>query len=97
MKVFELLAEPSSWCQADYARDSKGVFIDGDDPWLIARDWAAISWCLAGAIYKCYEKDEADVIIDRVTKHLGVSVESWNDKSGRTHEEVINVCKELNI
>ena len=50
MKVSELLADESKWCQGAFARDAHAE---------VRASWhrEANCWCLLGAVNKCYSDD----------------------------------------
>jgi hypothetical protein len=91
MKVHELLAQPDSWTQQAYARNH-----DGDTVASCSDD--ARCWCLLGAMFRCYaDKDIAKIelkILDQTNK---ITVAQWNDDPDRTHQEVLDLCRQLDI
>ena len=48
MKVKELFSSEEKWCKKAYARDDQGKAV-------FSKSQSAVSWCLIGAICKCYE------------------------------------------
>jgi hypothetical protein len=91
MKVYELLADPKAWIKENIAMNEKGFIVD-------ARHSDAVCWCLMGGVYKIYGYDgEGHVIRMKIKKVIRVDPTSWNDVPERTHEEVISLCKELDI
>ena len=62
MKIIELLNEKEKWTTGTFARDIFGrpVFSGGHE---------AISWCLGGAINKCYY-DAGPIIIRKVEEKI---------------------------
>lgn len=98
MKMRELLTDNSRWCQNSYARDVEGISV----PTLSGE---AYSFCLVGALVRCYEGDgEADLIEERllaVMNQMGVDTElgltEWNDAPGRTFEEVKTVLEQADV
>lgn len=97
MKMHELLAKPENWTQGAPARNPSGDAVAGSNP-------EACQWCLFGAVNKCYPGlDQA--YGDTVNKlYAGVAKRgyeqgyiNWNDESDRTHEDVLSLCKELDI
>jgi hypothetical protein len=91
MKVRDLLTDESKWCQGGYSKDACG-----DSHWNWNRPMA-VSWCLSGAIRKCYDKNWEDVF-DRVREKLGSRwVSPWNDDPERTFGDVRSLVEELDI
>ena len=52
--------------------------------------------CLLGAIEKFYKGHE-DSIVSRILDKLDRGIAPWNDHPQRTREDVIALCKELDI
>ncbi len=52
MTVAELLNDPSKWTQRAYARNE-------DEQGVSSRAEAAVSWCLLGAMNRCYSTADA--------------------------------------
>ena len=89
--VAELLEDPKRWTQREDARAANGNYTYPDSP-------DAVCWCLYGAMKKIYPDIYAyNAIRDTVIKKLNGGIVFWNDATGRTHEEVLNLCKELGI
>lgn len=99
MKVFELLNEEKRWCKHFSARTKEGGRVN-------PLNLLATSWCLGGAIARCYldserkqtEKKLAEEIRPGSSKSplaYGVTIVDFNDNA--TYEEVIAVCKKANI
>ena len=90
MKVKEIFIAPEFWTQGKFARDK------------YARETSTscgYSFCLVGAINKCYfDVVEADRIIQKIRKHLGTQfVTDWNDSEDRKFEEVKKLVNDLDI
>lgn len=88
MKVYELLADPASWTKGEFARNANGYPV-------LSRSNEACCWCLAGAVNVCYENNLE--IRDMLKTRLGTYISIWNDAPERTHADVINLCRELDI
>jgi hypothetical protein len=91
MKVHELLDTPDKWTQGVYAKDSYGSEVDFNSE-------AAVCWCLQGAIthrYTSYRDEEG--VFEDIQARLGVHLVDWNDKDGRTLDEIRALCLELDI
>lgn len=99
MKPSEVLKK-YGWCQGTFARN-----IDGEQVTTI--DSQAASFCLLGALYKSctldniYDFDKFDTyyqIVQKSISELGFpDVPSWNDKTGRTKEEVIKLLEKVGL
>ncbi len=89
MKAHELLAQPGAWTQHTRARNSKGKMVRTFDE-------DACSWCLVGALEKCYES-KYHIPRNRVHQELQTWPTSWNDEPERTQEEVVALLKELDL
>lgn len=92
-KVKELLSDESKWCKRTYARDANDVSISADSD-------AACSFCLLGAIHRCYQIGSIDVI-KRVRTKLQIesyeTVGTWNDNRNTTFADVKALVEELDI
>ena len=92
MKVHELLSAPDRWTQGAAARRVDESCTDPRDP-------EAVSWCLAGAIMRCYDNPgEHWFVVEKVTEELSTScILAWNDHQGRTWKEVIELAQRVDI
>lgn len=72
-----------TWTQGAYARDRFGRAEDVNSP-------EACQFCLIGAAYKLYGDVDAPVI-RKIRDILGTFVPYWQDRPGRTFEEVREV------
>jgi hypothetical protein len=101
MKVKELLSDKARWTQHVNARDKRF------NPCTVESE-RAVSWCLLGAIDKCYPQDRylADNIFKRLTSRIKASCPDIADCDGevlinyndtRTHAEVLSLVTELDI
>lgn len=98
MKAYELLDSPEKWTQQTLARDINGMATS-------PRGYDACSFCLVGAIERCYNVPSKDMlaIIQLVEDELKVQapgfefIGQWNDAPDRTHEEVVDLLKKLDI
>lgn len=99
MKAHELLSDATKWTKKTYARDEDGVDIDVQDP-------KACSFCIIGAIQKCYGGFEIVVrLVERVTEKVKEQnkefksdyIVDWNDGEDTTFEDIHKVLKELDI
>lgn len=96
MKVQELLQYPERWTQGTACRDENGSPVRFDHP-------EGCSYSLWGAIRVCYPEAYLDVTA-RVLVWLWISEQArvyklfrWNDDPKRSHTEITNLCKDLNI
>jgi hypothetical protein len=100
MTILDVLKEArqllqKGWCQNDHATDQKGHCVDiGDEN--------AACWCLSGAVrhslfgqYHLKIREEVFTVLAQVIEMPYASPESailnWNDKKGRTQEEVLMI------
>mgnify|MGYP001593808819 CR=1 FL=1 len=85
--VAELLADPSRWTQRHAARMKCGKPVG-------ARDARACCWCLLGAIEAIYDGQASQDAQCKVENEVGGRLLSvWNDDPGRTHSEVVELCR----
>ena len=92
MKVKELLTDETRWSQGAYAHRADGEVVKFSSP-------EAVSFCLVGAISRCYWllKDRKP-IYDAVCDQIGESfIPDWNDAKERTFAEVRALVEELDI
>lgn len=90
MKAYELLATPDKWTKRVTARDKLGNRTGSDSN-------SACSFCLYGALVRCYPLKKRIALYDKIQGKLNTSPISWNDEPTRTHAEVLTVLKELDI
>ena len=97
MKAYELISEPSRWTKGTLARDSNGHATNVLGP-------TACSFCLVGAIERCYASFKCCLEqVKRVRQELKAQfpnfefVGQWNDHPDRTHTEVVELLKKLDI
>lgn len=91
MKAYELLAKPESWTQGAFARDAEG---------RATQDlMQSACWCVAGAIKRCYEsRVDRQKALDRLEDETGwYAIPPWNDDPARTHAEVVDLLRRLDI
>lgn len=92
MKVKELLSNPKNWIQCSFANNKEGKPTKPD-----AAD--ACSWCLIGAVWKCYNGPDRLVIgdnkyieiLNKIANKIGVEVPT-NEKL----QKVFNIVSEYN-
>ena len=90
MKAYALLSDRSKWTQGALARTASGESIR-------PRHVDASSWCLYGALLWCYGINTYhDTVLPRVCSIVG-DVSIWNDAPERTYEDVVALCRELDI
>ena len=109
MLSYELLAEPTKWCQQALARNELGERCTPDS--LRAQQWDVL-----GAIYKCYnQRQDQHEIYFRLAFHLrrteqlpdGMTIgglnscreaiKRWNDHHTTTHIEILEALTLLGI
>lgn len=93
MKAYELLSDESKWATRAYARTNSTMS-------CAPKEESACSWCVLGAMEKCYyngtlAKDYIDAVA-KLRNRVG-NIAQWNDAKERTYEEVIALLKELDI
>lgn len=93
MKVHELLTDEKKWTQNSNAKDKNNYKINplNDN---------AVSWCLIGAVIKCYDKKPIDIrakIIQKLEESIKTRLYLWNDTPGRTFNEVRELCINLDV
>lgn len=66
MKVRELLCDESKWTRHAWARDRFGqpTFSTADN---------AVSFCLIGAVNHCYQDDEREQVLDKLSQAAGTN------------------------
>lgn len=96
MKAYELLSDESKWARRSYAYAEDGSPCD-------PRWKGACSWCVLGALEKCYS-DPADICggreyIQQVGKLRDVvgNISQWNDSRLTTYENVVETLRRLDI
>ena len=82
MKAHELLSKPGAWTQNTLARDHDGNAVTVDSP-------HACSWCIAGAIMRCYPLIKTPTLIDKLKQEL---LPTW--KESTLKQELLPTWKE---
>lgn len=92
MKVYELLDKPEKWCKGAYAKNAANEETHWQAP-------EASSWCLDGALCRCYGNDACvNDFEPLIRNHLqAANIATWNDSPKRTWEDVVKLCRELDI
>lgn len=94
MKIHELLDKPNAWIKNNLAMDRYG------DLCPINSDRAA-SWCIIGALSKCYSCAEIKELFSTKLKNSPFESSSalvdWNDSPTTTYEMVYNLVKALDV
>lgn len=95
MKVHELLTEPARWTQDAFARDERGHAVS-------ERGDSACSWCLVGAVQRCYsDLHERAVVFGKIMDSgpmlTAYCVSEWNDAEDRRFAEVRALVLDLDI
>jgi hypothetical protein len=86
-KAKELISSPEHWCQEAYSRDKNGVSCDRKSP-------DVNSFCIIGSVFKVLDEgvtyDEEIKVWKALNNVNGdYAISTWNDKEGRTHDEVM--------
>jgi len=89
MKAYELLADPANWTKGSYALDAEGHHVTTDDP-------SAVCFCTVGAIFRCYGHNDNNAYA-KVQEACGGNIAAWNDRPYRTHAEVIDLLRQLDV
>jgi len=98
MKVKQLLTSEKKWTKGFYAKDKDGAAIG-------VQNEKACSFCLDGALSRCYGPDgtyhkirlRADEVIRKMTRGIFSNVVFWNDYNRRTFKQVKAFVTKLNI
>lgn len=95
MKVRELLTDENKWCKESLAFDKNECALD-------PRDEEAVSFCLDGAVIKCYSSNDKWQILGKILKHIHkkknkIHIHEWNDAPERTFADVKQLVEELDI
>ncbi len=96
MKIKELYSDASKWTKHEFARSNTGTPLPSFAP-------DATSWCLIGAINKCYSgKEDFTKVYESVRAHMplvnGIAmISNWNDSPTRTFDEIKALVEKLDI
>jgi hypothetical protein len=93
MTAMELLNKPSSWTQGNLAITKDGVPCNPCSP-------SAVSWCLMGALDKCYSDPiDRDAARNKIHTEIGEDIPllEWNDDMLRTFDHIHFLLKEVRI
>lgn len=99
MKPSELLAKPENWTKGSFAKDKHERLVHPT-----SQD--ATCYCLIGALVKCNSLDEVEQVWEhpdmlKIKSKLNTSspsvVWNWNDAPERTHQEVLDLLKSLDL
>ena len=90
MKIKELLSSPDKWCKKSYARKK-----DGSSTFPFEND--AVSFCLWGAIIRCYEINHQQIIKEKIRQEIVRDIAVWNDDCETTFEDVKELVEKLDI
>jgi len=96
MKIWEFLEKngPDVWVKEYHGLDRKNQrslavgdieIGDGD------------CFCLDGLLYKFYNFPDRILIREKIAERISFDIFTWNDAPERTFEEVLFLCKELDI
>lgn len=89
MKIYELLDSPKKWIKGAFAKNNEG---DTCSP----HSESACCWCLIGACVKCHTYQSA-VIMSKIQHVVGHNINVYNDLPETKYEDVISLCKELDV
>jgi hypothetical protein len=86
MLIRQLLAEPGSWRSGLPARDKDGNHVDVFDD-------EACSWCVYGAMIRCYPPDAHPTVLRKLNNYAievvrSVGIINWEGCPSRTHADI---------
>jgi hypothetical protein len=90
MKVKDFLKDPKKWTKGSLAKDKKDIPIS---PLSIE----ACSFCVLGAVKKCYPEnftDVWDIMVEHFQTKLRTYPATFNDDKETTHQMVLNELEE---
>lgn len=93
MKPSELLNSPDKWTKGSAAKTKDGIPIYSGNP-------EAYSFCLYGALNKCFESDTIlyDINYNKIRDVLKSKfLSGFNDAPKTTYEDIINVLKKCDL
>lgn len=91
MTVLELLSDEKRWTRGTRARDKNKKPCE-------PKDTIAESFCLMGAIQRCYSYDEYFDALDEVELAIDDNrIGAFNDDPPTTHADILRVVREAGI
>ena len=94
MKIRELLTDESKWIKGCFAQDKRGEPVG-------TNSFGAVSWCLIGAVEKCYpDREENTRIRYKIINHLrkfDLGDVEFNDNRNTTFEKIRTLVETLDI
>ncbi len=104
MKIWEFY-ETRRWIQRDFIVDEHGVHVPLMHVMRMQEEiernpttYPSYGFCLLGATSMCYPESTQRVSISRkLWNALNESPIAWNDRETRTKEDVVALCKALDI
>jgi hypothetical protein len=92
MKLQELFSDSGKWTQGADAKDCFGDVVQFHSD-------SAESWCVGGALNKCYpDFSEMAKTMRKIVEYLDIhSISVWNDSPERKFDDIVRLCKDLDI
>lgn len=96
MKPSELLSSRKKWCQFANARNEVGLATTADSPY-------AESWCLSGALAKCYGNSTQENLMatlklsDYLYSHFKMGITTYNDHQHTTFDKIQQLLKVVKL
>jgi hypothetical protein len=91
MKLQELFSDSSKWTQGCMAKDKNGLTV-------FPKDCKAVSWCLIGGMNKCCPNiQQFTTMVNAAYCLLKRSISDWNDFPDRKFDDIVKLCKDLDI
>ncbi len=96
MKIKDLLSDKSKWAQGSWAYDKYGTICTEKSSY-------ATSFCLLGAVRRCYSEDKAGTVITKLFSAIRAksprtnSILTWNDSRKRKFSEVKQLVNKLDV
>lgn len=100
MKIKQLLVNKGTWTKGVLAQDKNKNIVP-------VSDVKAVSWCLVGAILKCYDINQIDSIFKEVCKEIGSehtgysyscnNIIDYNNSPNRKFKDIKKLVNKLDI
>ena len=98
MNLQSLFLDESCWTKGNYTKNKNGANVG-------IFDESCCSWCLLGAINKCYNKPERQnclEVVEKVKEYLEKTgftgtISAFNDSPGTNFDDILNLIRALDI
>lgn len=89
--------KPSDYIKKGWCR--KNLAIDADGRAVLTSDLSAVAWCLSGAVCAASKFDYKTMKrwFGLIESKMDEAIPKWNDRRGRTKEQVIALLKSVNL